>query len=124
MNELWARLVHDVAKYVARTARNVPDGVPDGSLGCWDAELIAMLCADLYGDERVSRRFARLAQAIEATHGREPAFAPVHALFSEIDVLEAEVRAGHEEALARAARLAVEIENRIRTLARTHRESP
>ncbi len=115
--ELWGRLVHDVAKYVARTARNVHDGE-------WDSELVAMLCADLYDEERVSRRFDRLTQSIETARSREPAFAPIRALLAEIDGLEADVRAANHQALARAAQLAVDVENRIRTLARTHRESP
>jgi hypothetical protein len=115
--EPWGRLVHDVAKYLARTARNVPDGA-------WDEELVAMLCADLYSDERVSQRFDRLAQTIERAQEREPAFAPIRALLAEIDELEAKVRAEDRQALARAAHLAVEIEDQIRTLARTHRKSP
>jgi hypothetical protein len=113
--ELWARLVHDVAKYVARTARNVRDDA-------WDAELVAMLCADLYGSQRVSRRFDHLAQAIETAQGPEVAFASIRALLTEIDGLEAEVRAANHHAVARAAHLAIEIENQIRTLARMHRE--
>ena len=51
-------LAHDVGKYVARTARNVPDGG-------WTTELASMLASDLYDlrGERALQIFLRLAPA-------------------------------------------------------------
>lgn len=54
--ELIARLVHDVGKYLARTARNLPAGE------ALDAALLDMLCRDLYGDSRSPRPAARFAE--------------------------------------------------------------
>lgn len=100
-----ARLVHDVAKYVARTARNLPaTPTPD---------MVAMLARDLYElrpGRRASSLFAELAPPL-------PAFAEVRALFAEADALEAAVRAGDAGAVARAAAIACEVEQRIRQLA-------
>jgi transcriptional regulator of acetoin/glycerol metabolism len=59
--QLAARLAHDVGKYTARTARNV---AADG----WTPELVAMLCRDLYPQDRhLSLRFAELAYEHAAT---------------------------------------------------------
>ena len=55
-SELTARLVHDVGKYLARTARNLPAGC------ALDAALLDMLCRDLYGDARSPRPSARFAE--------------------------------------------------------------
>ncbi len=90
--ELAARLAHDVGKYVARIARNVP---PEGP---FPAALAPLLAKDLYalpGGERASEAFARLAPD-------EPRMAPVRAALAEIDALEAAVRAGEPEACRRA----------------------
>lgn len=98
--ELTARLVHDVGKYLARTARNLPAG------GALDAALLDMLCRDLYGDSRSPRpaaRFAELATELApllaptppVADGCEPAeLAPLHLAASP-------VASGHEpDALA------------------------
>lgn len=100
-------LVHDVGKYVARTARNLP-AQPT-------REMIDMLVRDLYElrpGQRASRVFASLAQFAGA-----PPFDDVRALFSEIDALEAEVRAGVPTAVTRAAAIAQDIETRLRAIA-------
>jgi hypothetical protein len=102
-----ARLYHDVGKYVARTARNLP---PEP-----DAEMIAMLVRDLYElrpSERASQLFAERAAGLS-----HPALAEVRALLGETDTLEPRVRAREPEAVARAAELACEVEARLRTLA-------
>ncbi len=100
-----ARLVHDVAKYVARTARNLP---PSPS-----PEMIAMLVRDLYElrpGRRASSLFAELAPP-------PPIFDDVRALFAEADGLEAAVRAGETAAVTRVAAIAREVEQRIRASA-------
>jgi len=97
------RLYHDVGKYVARTARNLPDGA-------LDAELVAMLVRDLYElrpERRASAVFAELAEPDarldELTH-----------FFAAIDRLEERVRQGDEAAVRGAAALALEVERRLR----------
>lgn len=98
------RLVHDVGKYVARTARNLPEGeVP--------RVLLEMLCRDLYGREgepRASERFGEL--ATESLDQRDL----LDACFAEIDALESRVRSADPDAIRRAAELALEIERRLR----------
>jgi hypothetical protein len=99
------RLIHDVGKYVARTARNLPPAPT--------AEMIEMLIRDLYElrpGRRASALFAELAPPAE------PALAPVHALLAQIDALEPSVRAGDADAVTRAATLAREVERSLRAL--------
>jgi hypothetical protein len=99
-----ARLVHDVGKYVARTARNLPTAPTP--------EMIDMLVRDLYElrpGRRASAVFAELAPL-------EPSLAGVRALLSEVDRLEPSVRAGEAAAVARAAHLACAIEAELRAL--------
>ena len=101
-----ATLVHDVGKYVARTARNLPP-VPT-------REMIDMLVRDLYElrpGQRASAVFADLAAFAGA-----PPLDEVHASFAEIDRLEREVRAGTPAAVTRAAGIARDIEARLRAL--------
>jgi hypothetical protein len=107
---LAARLVHDVGKQVARTARNVGDT-------SWTPELAAMMARDLYAlpAGRASAVFGRLA---EATVAARPALGQVRVLLAEIDELEEAVRAGEISALIRAARAARAIEDLLRAHAR------
>ena len=96
-------LAHDVGKYVARTARNLP---PEGDV---PRVLIDMLCRDLYAltdTQRASERFEELAEGLELPGCRER--------FAEIDALETRVRSGELVAVRRAARLALEIEAELR----------
>ena len=100
-------LAHDVGKYVARTARNLP------AEGDVPRVLVDMLCRDLYAltkTQRASERFEELAENVDAD------LSACRSRFEEIDALEAEVRAGAPEAVRRAARLAMEIEARLREL--------
>jgi len=100
-----ARLVHDVGKYVARTARNLPPAPTP--------EMLDMLVRDLYElrpGRRASALFAELAPP-------DPSLAGVRALFAEVDGLEPSVRAGDAAAVARAAELARQIERTLRALA-------
>jgi hypothetical protein len=114
------RLVHDVGKYVARTARNLP-AQPT-------AEMIAMLARDLYQlrpGRRASAVLAELAAEANGANGAddgcsdEAPVADARALLAEIDSLEAAVYAGEPAAIARAARLALAVEARLRALLET-----
>lgn len=142
------RLAHDVGKYVARTARNLPPGGPP------DAELVAMLARDLYelGAERrrASALLAELAaplvgqklndmsfrnqNPVEQQGAAAPSSAKklndmsfsdprarveaARALLAEADGLEARLRAGEAQAVARGAAIALEVEQILRALAR------
>src|SRR5260370_35576926 len=102
-----ARLVHDVGKYVARTARNLPAD-PNG-------EVIGMLIRDLYElrpNRRASHLFAELATGL-----RHPALDEVRGLLGQADALEPRVRRHDPEAVVSAAHLACEVEGRWRGLA-------
>ena len=100
-------MVHDVGKYLARTARNLgPGPVP--------RPVAEMLARDLYAladQERASAVFERLAAGLEPS----PLLVEVRALLSEIDRLEPAVRAAEDAALRRAAGLAIEVERRLRS---------
>jgi hypothetical protein len=101
-----SRLIHDVGKYVSRTACNLP---PEPT-----REMIDMLIRDLYElrpAQRASAVFHELAQFPGA-----PPLDDVRALFVELDALEPEVRAGAARAVARAARLACAVAARLRAL--------
>ena len=101
--EARARLYHDVGKYVARTARNLPDGA-------LDRELVDMVVRDLYElkpGRRASAVFAELAAP-------DPRLDPIRIYLDAIDRLEVKVRAGDEAAVRGAAALALEVERRLR----------
>jgi hypothetical protein len=104
------RLVHDVGKYVARTARNLP---PEPT-----REMVDMLVRDLYElrpGQHASEVFAALVAPVDGA-GALP-LDDIRALFAEIDRLEPEVRAGAPAAVGRAAGLALDVEARLRALA-------
>lgn len=105
-----AVLAHDVGKYVARTARNLPAGpIPP--------VLVDMLVRDLFAlpaGGRASAVFARLAAPLPADARLERASAAL----GEIDLLEPAVRAGRADEVRRAAALALEVESLLRALAR------
>jgi hypothetical protein len=105
-----ARLINDVGKYVARTARNLPDGLVDD-------DLIAMMVRDLYElqpGRRASRVFEELSVGM-------PGMTGVRALLAEVDALEPRVRGGDQDAVRRAAALACEIERGLRALVQARR---
>lgn len=107
-----ARLAHDVGKYVARTARNLPPAIREPL----DAALRKMLIADLYGDAtglRPGQRFATLAATLV-----EPRLDGVRAAFVELEAIEQNVRAGELAALQRAVELARDIDEQLRALLR------
>ena len=110
--QLAARLAHDVGKYMARTARNV---TADG----WSPELVAMLCRDLYPqDRRLSLRFAELAQPLQPWQGPTAVLRQVSALLAEVERREPEVRRAVAEDLSRVAAIARQVEDLLRGLAR------
>ena len=111
---LLARLVHDVGKYVARTARNLPEA-PSAEQPIAPA-LVEMLAGDLYeldGKQPASRVFAALTDGATL-----PGLEPLRARFAILDALEPEVRRGDPVAVAHAAALAREIEALLRALAK------
>lgn len=123
----WAAtLAHDVGKYVARTACNLPDPVT----APLDPELVEMLVRDLYAlgqGERASARFARLVEKAGPDGlSDRPDDAPlgeVRRLLIEVDALEPAVRAGEVAAVTRAATLAREVERLLRALAQAVRSA-
>ncbi|HEX4459952.1 MAG TPA: hypothetical protein VIA18_18370 [Polyangia bacterium] len=101
------RLVHDVGKYVARTARNLPTQPT--------AEMVAMLVQDLF-ELRPGRRASSVLAELAADASDEPPLADARLLLAEADSLEAAVRRGEPAAVARAAALALRVERRLRAL--------
>ena len=105
-------LVHDVGKYIARTARNL--GTRDGGI---PRALVEMLWRDLYeldGKRRASVVFMELAARLDPTI--RGTLSDVEAALHRIDELEPDVRAGTGDAVAEARDLAVWIEQRLRGL--------
>lgn len=108
-----AQLVHDVGKYVARTARNLASDT------VLDAELLAMLSRDLYGDAQSARpavRFAALAAELRPLFV-DARLTQTELLLAELERREVAVRAGQPEAVQHAVALALQIENLLRALA-------
>ncbi|MBW2462105.1 MAG: hypothetical protein JRH11_10700 [Deltaproteobacteria bacterium] len=105
----YARLAHDVGKYVARIAHNIGSGpIP--------VALAGLLARDLYdlGDGRsASQMFAEYAAAL----GEEPELKEVATRLAAVDSLEAGVRAGDQDAMREAAVHALGIERQLRALA-------
>jgi hypothetical protein len=100
-----ARLLHDVGKYVARTAHNLPAGA------ALDEELVAMLARDLYelgGDRR------RASALVDEAALAGPRIAAARALLGEADALEPALRRGERGAVERACAIALEVERLLR----------
>jgi hypothetical protein len=113
VQELLAQLVHDVGKYLARTARNLP------AAESIDAGLIAMLCRDLYGDPgkpSPAARFTALSAELQPLLPAAPLPA-IAAMFNELTDLAVAVRAGQPAAVTRATTLALQVEQQLRALA-------
>jgi hypothetical protein len=103
IRERRARLYHDVGKYVARIARNLPDGP-------LDAELMEMLVRDLY-ELRPGRRASAVFDELSEP---DPRLDELRPFFLAIDKLEPQVRRGDEASVRGAAALALEVERRLR----------
>jgi hypothetical protein len=104
--EARSRLLHDVGKYVARTARNLPDGP-------LDRELIDMVARDLY-ELKPGRRASQIFDELAEPDARLQEIRP---FLTAIDKLETRVRAYEEAAVRGAAALAIEVERRLRDFA-------
>lgn len=116
-----ARLLHDVGKYIARAALNLPDAGPIAPA------LAQLLARDLYAlapGQRASSRFGELAAGVGGAAAEAPALTRCRELLAEIDGLEARVRAGEPEALRLAARHAREIAALLHEFASTCAEAP
>ncbi len=113
--ERMATLAHDVGKYLARVAHNVPPGGP------FPRALAPLLARDLYelpSGGRASARFEALAAGLD-----DASLHAARALLTAVDALEARVRAGDEEACVEACEHAREIEALLRALANEARAS-
>lgn len=113
-----ARLAHDVGKYVARVARNLP---PAGAV---PAPLVAMLVKDLFElqkGKRASAVLSELAGDLEPIV-RDERVARARELLAEADTLEPRIRAGDADAVRRGAQIALEVESSLRALAAAAKE--
>lgn len=109
-----ATLLHDVGKYIARTARNLEPGRPIA------APLCAMLLKDVYETyrgERASLRFNELERELRELVD-DPRVQQVRERLRAIDACEAAARAGDPDALCLIVEDAIEIEKMLRALAR------
>ncbi len=117
--EQVARLCHDVGKYIARTACNLP--VPLRSP--LEPALLSMLLSDLYGPmDRPEKRPSALFTALSGpllSHVGDPRLTKAKALLATIDALEAQTRAGELTAIERAAAAARQIDSLLRELSRS-----
>jgi hypothetical protein len=109
-------LAHDVGKYVARAARNLP---PEGAI---PKVLIDMLRRDLFAPlpsgPTPRARFDALATEITAAGVTDPRLAEVRARFDALLVLADDIAAADVVAIREAASIALAIERALSSLAR------
>lgn len=122
-HRLAATLLHDVGKYVARTARNLGGAAPASARPPpIEGALRAMLLRDVYethGGRRASARFDELASALAPRLGAgEARLGEVRALLRAIDEREDAARGGAPDALAAIAADARRVEDLLRAIAR------
>ncbi len=119
LRRLASALAHDVGKYVARTAHNVPEG-------SWTSELASMLLRDLYDlrGERSLQAFLRLAPAASSPLAAWPEWITAHKLLCELDAMEPALRALDVPALQTAAQRALEVERVLNQLSLGVRHAP
>ncbi|AKF07981.1 hypothetical protein [Sandaracinus amylolyticus] len=111
---LAATLLHDVGKYVARTARNLRDGqMIDGLF----ASMLLRDVYETYRGARASARFEELARPLAAI-APDARLDDVRTRLRAIDAREADARAGDAAALSAIARDARAIEETLRAIAR------
>ncbi len=111
--QLAARLAHDVGKYISRAARNLPTGAAP-------PPLVEMLIKDLFatdGKRPATVVFEERAMPLELV-APDPRLGECRERLGEIDRLEPAIRKAEQDAISRAAELALEIESRLRSLAR------
>jgi hypothetical protein len=108
--EARRRLLHDVGKYVARTAKNVRpnEDVP--------GVLTGMLARDLFELRDGTRASAVFAELSEGA-GEDPKLEEVRSLLAEADDIEPRLRAGDRAAVRRGAEIALRVEALLRELA-------
>ena len=112
--QLAGKLVHDVGKYISRTARNLTDREVTPTL-------LSLLLADLYatdGANRASELFEKGVGALGRHLEKSRPIERCRKLLKEIDDLETRVREGEPDAAQRAAAMAVEVDDRLREVAR------
>ena len=114
--EFAESLSHDVGKYVARIAKNVPVG------GDVPKALVPLLRKDLYslpGGERPSSCFETRISTVEKDVRLEAA----KGFFRRLDALEQQIDAGDPTSLREACQLAVSIENLLQQYAHEKRNA-
>jgi len=106
-------LLHDVAKYITRTARNVTAGeAPTETLA-------AMLLKDVYaldGTRPASAVFRERAAPLRAVV-EDVRLEHTAALLERMDARETDARAGHESALRELVSLSLEVASTLRAVA-------
>lgn len=115
LRRVVATLLHDVGKYVARTARNVVDRPR------LEEPLLGMLLRDVYETHRgrrASERFEALVAELDALGLRDARIGVARSALAQIDSLEDAARGGDEPALASVVSAAIEVEDALRSLAR------
>ena len=115
LRRVVSTLLHDVGKYVARTARNVVDRPHV------DGPLLGMLLRDLYETHRGTRasaRFEVLAAELEALGFQDARIVVARGALEQIDSLEEAARGGDEPAVASVVAAAIEVEDALRGRAR------
>lgn len=104
------RVLHDVGKYIARTATNLKDGTPVTPV------LADMLLRDVYGrpgEPRMSETFDALVPTPD-----DPVLADCRECLRAIDALEADARVRDPDALAKVAAIAREVAAKLKAWAR------
>jgi len=113
--KVYARLAHDVGKYVARIAHNISDDPVPHVLG----PLMARDLYELPGGQAASKVLAERTEGLPD----EPELITARAHLAAIDALEARVRAGEEVALREAAAHALAVEKSLRDLSERARDA-
>jgi TPR repeat protein len=116
--ELAATLAHDVGKYVARAARNLP---AEGEIPAVLAEMLVRDLWETHAGRPARARFDELAPELFALTG-DPRLTAARALLESTSAHEQAARAGDATALRALAALALSVESTLRALARELRQ--
>jgi hypothetical protein len=111
--ELRRVLVHDIAKYVSRTARNIQGIVPSSAH-------VEMLTKDLYEVRHGKRASVVLADVLllRPSLALDPRIERCRALLAEADSIETDVRQVELGAVHRAIHIALDVDRLLREVAR------
>jgi len=118
--DLAAKLVHDVAKYISRTARNL--GVQENA----DA-LLPLLVKDLYATrdgQPASRVFEERIRPLLPLIDDHTTIQYCRDMLTRIDRLEIRLREGEQNAVRTAACLAMEVDRSLRSMAEAIAKEP